>query len=91
MSDYREALELTSLGKRAPKMTQSQYDMVINSISEDVFEPTQDIITRNVKRGLSRLQVKRVLEEGFKDDLLIKVPMISDNRLRLYKRRGPMG
>ena len=91
MSDYREALELTTLTKRAARTNQSQFDMVINSISQDVFETRQEIITRNITRGLTKLQVIRVLQKGFKEELLIKIPVISDNRLRLYKRRGVMG
>ncbi len=91
MSDYREALELTALGKRAPKMNKAQYNMVINSISQDVFETRQEIIARNITRGLTRLQIIIVLQKGFEDGVIIKIPVISDNRLRLYKRRGPMG
>ncbi len=91
MSDYREALELTTLGERAPKMNKTQHDMVINSISEDIFETRQEIIARNIIKGLTRLQIITVLQKGFEDGVIIKIPVISDNRLRLYKRRGPMG
>ena len=91
MSDYREALELVAISKKTPAMSKAQFDMVVNSISQDGFETRNEIIERNMKRGLTKLQVIRVLQSSFKAGLLIKIPVISDNRLRLYGRKGVLG
>ena len=90
MSDYREALELTTLDKKTSDATPEQQAIVINSVPDDTPVTMQSIIKNMELELITSHQTKYIIAQAVRDGTIIKTSNILDGRRRLYRHRGVM-